>query len=696
MSTGSTAATNHHRHYTNTAAHLIEERPDWAFDVVGTWEIDATHFERAIDPRKFLLADFGPRRPVEPFTLEFRYDNHFKPGQASRQLWATFQWSSLTGCIRMCPSHPDQITPDHFYGMCALDEGVWPGEAPRGVPIWNLRCRVGDLGAGDMFESDRLETQLQFNKDEYGTMRIFGKMAIFSDTAQKFSGVKVSHSSTELEESVNNVTSFWEKLSSWEGVEEEEEEFRHEICKGCKGKIDDSDDPDPDDPDSDDFDSESDLEWDTWMELYEAVKAREMEEEKVPWPSLMTGAWKLRLVEEGYDASVHGSDTVPPFMHIHEIRTEDGSRRQYWAEFRLSQKLNGILRFCHGEAMFKSFHEFRSRGETDDLNKAFERACVLEKGVKPGPPPDGVNRWAVKWRGPLDLPPDWDMREDNWTEESPDEFETEIRLKKGKGGLLTLQGCLWYNARNVYFEGIRTGVLPSPKQGIATIEQLWEQRAFKELPPIIIYKWVSPLPADPIEQPPRWAWDVLGLWTVDTPELFAEALDIEGDVAVRMAMRMDNSKSNPRMVGRQLWAEFYVCAPDMSRVLGSGRIRFCPLLEDDKPCSNVEAFEKACKLKKGVWPGTTHCARGKSFQRWGCRWRGLGLDGDPVALTDHCETVVKFKVLEDGSCCIEGQLAVSFRLKPFKATMIVGNPALNLEGFPWGSNAVTSWEELKF
>lgn len=232
---------------------------------------------------------------------------------------------------------------------------------------------------------------------------------MFGPKVQKFSGVKVLHSITELEEGLDNVTAFWEKLSSWE-EKAGKEKLRHEICTGCKGKIDDRDDPDSDDPDSDDFDSESELEWNTLMELYEAATAREMEEEKLPWPSLMTGTWKLRLVEEGYDPLVHGSDTMPPFMHIHEIRTEDGSRRQYWAEFRLSQKLNGILRFCHGEAMLKSF---RAREDADDLNKAFERACVLEKGVKPGPPPDGVNRWAVKWRGPLDLPPDWDTHEDN-------------------------------------------------------------------------------------------------------------------------------------------------------------------------------------------------------------------------------------------------------------------------------------------
>lgn len=113
-------------------------------------------------------------------------------------------------------SHPDRISLHQFSGMCELDKGVWPGEAPRGIPVWNFRCRLGDLGAGELFENDHLETQLQFNKDEYGTMRIFGKIAIFGNKAQKFSGVKVSHSVTDLEEGLDNVTAFWEKLSFWE------------------------------------------------------------------------------------------------------------------------------------------------------------------------------------------------------------------------------------------------------------------------------------------------------------------------------------------------------------------------------------------------------------------------------------------------------------------------------------------------
>lgn len=101
----------------------------------------------------------------------------------------------------------------------------------------------------------------------------------------------------------------------------------------------------------------------------------------------------------------------------------------------------------------------------------------------PGPPPEGVNNWPVKWRGSLDLRADWDTCEENWTEESPGDYETEITLETGKSGLLTLQGSLWYNARHVYFKGMRTGVLSIPEQVNPTIEQLWEQRAFKEQPP---------------------------------------------------------------------------------------------------------------------------------------------------------------------------------------------------------------------
>lgn len=57
----------------------------------------------------------------------------------------------------------------------------------------------------------------------------------------------------------------------------------------------------------------------------------------MPWPTLTTKTSTISLVQEGFDASVHGCDTMPQLKHIHEIRTEDGIRRQCWAEFRLSQ-----------------------------------------------------------------------------------------------------------------------------------------------------------------------------------------------------------------------------------------------------------------------------------------------------------------------------------------------------------------------
>lgn len=77
-----------------------------------------------------------------------------------------------------------------------------------------------------------------------------------------------------------------------------------------------------------------------------------------------------------------------------------------------------------------------------------------------------------------------------------------------------------------------------------------------------------------------------------------------------MAVRMDNSKSSSRMVGHQLWAEFYARSPAMSKFVESGRVRICLFLTDDGLWADVEAFEEACNLRRRVWPGTAHCVGG--------------------------------------------------------------------------------------
>lgn len=106
--------------------------------------------------------------------------------------------------------------------------------------------------------------------------------------AHKFSGLRISRGISDLEEDLDHVTAYWEKRLSLD-EETGQEELANEVDRGCKRQLDDSDEPDADDPDTDDFESESDLEWNTPLELCEAVKAREMEQEKVPWPTLMTG-----------------------------------------------------------------------------------------------------------------------------------------------------------------------------------------------------------------------------------------------------------------------------------------------------------------------------------------------------------------------------------------------------------------------
>lgn len=80
---------------------------------------------------------------------------------------------------------------------------------------------------------------------------------------------------------LNDAGALWKKLST------PHEESRFEICRGCKGKMD----------DSDEFESEFELpteeDWEAERETermkHEAEKAKEKAEDEAPWPTLMTG-----------------------------------------------------------------------------------------------------------------------------------------------------------------------------------------------------------------------------------------------------------------------------------------------------------------------------------------------------------------------------------------------------------------------
>lgn len=620
---------------------VIEQQPDWAFDVVGTWKIDASDLAHAL--RRYSIRPEDGEDAASPFTLEIRYANSPQQRGIGRQLWATFKWGTWDGCLRMCPGHPYRLSHERFYELCVLDRGVWPGDAPRGTPVWNLRWQAkGDHGV--VGATDEYETQLRFSKDEDGTMKVNGKMVVGGYKARKFSGVKTVDDVSELEKGQETVDAWWKMLKH------PREESRLMICRGCKGQMDDSDE--------DESEPESEHDWEAERKEREDALAKEKEEEEAPWPAAMAGRWKITPQQAGV---MDGRDpTAPRFMYIRESSGKDGTNRQYWAEFQFGHKWSGIMRLCPSPALQDEF------GSGGTSVKQFEKACILEEGVMAGPPPQGVNDWLIKWRGPLDLPlpSSQAARESKTKDVITDEMTTNFTVRRGENGTLSLRGVMCNGVRVNPFHGVRIGDAPPRADNAPTIETLWKQRAHKEPPPPKLYEWKSPLPADPIQKPPKWAWDVLGKYKVDAPDL-AEEIGIDRDEPLSMTLYMDNRKCNPKNVGRQLWASFM-----FESEVPRGCMRFCPLPENGRPLETVELFEKACKLKSGVWPGDVRSAKGKSFQKWGCRWRGQEADGELFRFTDQFETRMDFEMDDDGTVRLHGVFMLNFSPKTWRAVKV--------------------------
>jgi hypothetical protein len=82
--------------------------------------------------------------------------------------------------------------------------------------------------------------------------------------------------------------------------------------------------------------------------------------------------------------------------HLMIIRLANDPRhtkvgRQYWATFEFGNGcLIGNMRFCpHMDSSIR-----------DDIEvEDFEKACVLKNGEWVGPPPNGIQKWNLRWRG---------------------------------------------------------------------------------------------------------------------------------------------------------------------------------------------------------------------------------------------------------------------------------------------------------
>jgi hypothetical protein len=567
--------------------------------------------------------------------MEIKYANNSSQKKIGRQLWATFKWGGYTGCIRFCPGHEYCTNHVQFEENCILKPGVWAGATPRGIEVWNFRWRGECEEEGVIAGSDEFETQIEFGEDGDGGLTIAGRIVFGGYKARKFKGVKTG----ELQGKGNEkgVDSWWKSLR------DEYAESKFELCRWTMS-----------DSEDDGSSDESQIGWEKIREDREEEERKKKEEEKQPWPTEMTGEWKI-IPRQKF--TMNDEDPAAPRWMKIQYEAEAG-RRQYYAEFQFGNDWSGIMRFCpeHIDLVKKDKIEVEE----------FEEACILKDGVTAGPPPKGVDSWLIKWRGILD---ESGISKTVRRERGPtDEMTTSLTFKRGEEGKLVLDGVLVRGCIVDPFTGVRISDTPPRGHNDLSIEELWDQKKYVPPPPPPppvpkLWPWISPLPKPTIEAPPAWAWDVLGKWKIDAPEV-ADALNIGADVPLTMTIHMSNH-AQQKKIGRQLWATFQF-GPSLS-----GCMRFCPLPENSRTADTCAIFEKQCVLKKGIWPGHVNPAKGKSFQKWGHRWRARNSEtGEDHRCSDTVEHMFEFKREDDGTLKLSGVFGAIWQMCLWSAVKI--------------------------
>lgn len=611
----------------------IERCPEWAFPVAGKWTLDVSNFLRDIPHIKHAYPDGIP-----PFTLDIKYSNNAAHKRIGRQLWGTFRWADLSGCMRFCPGNKNMHNHLQFNNACLLDKGVWPGPSPDGVSVWNFRLKAEGDDTGVIEETDEYETQLEFTRDADGTMKLAGKMVLGGYKARKISGLKIGENPppTWGDRTVDSV---------WKSLKYPSEGSWRDFCRPCKGDLDDSSESETD--------NEPEIDWDARWKERSAQRAKEKLEEEQPWPSEMTGLWDITPRDK---STMDGEDPdAPRYMHIYLENNDAG--RQYWAEFQFGNEWAGVMRLCPNS-------DDIAESEKTNVEK-FEQRCILKEGVRAGPPPEGINSWLIKWRGTLVDKLEKYMPEKAKKDPKHDAFTTNFTVKRGEDDTLVLRGVIVEGCIIRSFTGVRIGDEETRGASDPTIATLWKKNAWIPPPPPKLWPWKSPIPNPCIQRPPEWAWDVLGKWEITAPNV-AEALEIGEGEPLTMTIRMANALK-PSTARRTLWATFKFGTKIQ------GCMRFCPLEENSRPAPTIERFENKTMLQPGVWPGDSISAPGLSYQKWGLRWRAAKKVGNQMEIlrySDDSETAFNFQRGEDGALSLRGLFTVGWQPKLWRATKI--------------------------
>ncbi|KAI8962829.1 hypothetical protein F5Y11DRAFT_178771 [Daldinia sp. FL1419] len=151
----------------------LEDRPDWAWDIMGKYEISTIGLTRALG--------VSQGSPVA-MTMTVQMDNNSKRQKAGRQLWAIIEAGDILALARFrpipTPNSLSRVPLEVFEKACVLKPGVWVGPKPQGTQSWEMRWRgFSDANAKTMVEDD-MGSEVMFTKDDQGNLVFRGEMLV--------------------------------------------------------------------------------------------------------------------------------------------------------------------------------------------------------------------------------------------------------------------------------------------------------------------------------------------------------------------------------------------------------------------------------------------------------------------------------------------------------------------------------------
>jgi hypothetical protein len=134
------------RPVTASGAAVVQERPEWAWDITGEWTFTPAH-----EPRigSFMRLIGLPKST--PITMSIFLANNPRHTKIKRQYWAILKFgTAVEGCLRFCMPKDGgrQWSAKQFEEACKLDDDDWVGPPPKGSPKMGFRWRVKNCETG--------------------------------------------------------------------------------------------------------------------------------------------------------------------------------------------------------------------------------------------------------------------------------------------------------------------------------------------------------------------------------------------------------------------------------------------------------------------------------------------------------------------------------------------------------------------